>query len=43
MKLAWLCYPYEDNQEVEIAFEQPPKWKYSKVVHIVYAEIQDAT
>jgi hypothetical protein len=43
MKLAWLCYPYEDDQKVEIAFEQPSNWKYSKVVPIVYAEIKDAT
>jgi hypothetical protein len=44
MKLAWLCYThtYEPDdylQEIFIVFEEPPKWKYAKVVPIVYAEI----
>jgi len=39
MKLAWLCYTYDDEQEIIIVFEEPAKWKYSKVVPIVYAEI----
>ena len=42
MKLAWLCYTHtyeDDEQEIIIVFEEPAKWKYSKVVPIVYAEI----
>jgi len=42
MKLAWLCYvkTYDlEDQEIVIVFEEPSKWRYSKVVPIVYAEI----
>jgi hypothetical protein len=41
MKLAWLCYTDdEEYPEVEILFQEPEDWKYSRVVPIVYAEIQ---
>jgi hypothetical protein len=41
MKLAWLCYTYEDGEtHVEILFVEPFAYHYHKVVSIVYAEIQ---
>jgi hypothetical protein len=39
MKLAWLCYQDEDN-EVFIKFEEPESWYYSRIVQIVYTEVQ---
>jgi hypothetical protein len=53
MKLAWLCYErYDEYSEEEqrdygvsagvtIVFSEPSRWQYSKVVPIVYAEIED--
>jgi len=41
MKLAWICYnDDQDYPEVKIVFEKPESWQYSKIVPIVYAEIQ---
>jgi hypothetical protein len=43
MKLAWLCYYYDTENEpdglVKIVFEEPITYHYRKVVPIVYAEI----
>lgn len=40
MKLAWLCYYYEDdNDTVEIVFTEPERYRWHKIVPIVYAEI----
>ena len=45
MKLAWLCYDYEDRcypynyKDPVILFEEPLQYLYDKVVPIVYAEI----
>ena len=45
MKLAWLCYNVVENSgcdlyhEPTIVFQEPPYWKYHKVVPIVYMEI----
>lgn len=43
MKLAWICYTHrvydDDEQEIIILLKKPEKWKYSKIVPIVYAEI----
>ena len=40
MKLAWICYDdYEEYPTVEIKFEEPNHYMYSRVVPIVYAEI----
>ena len=46
MKLAWLCYPYHDNdsfdpRDVQIKFQEPQKWEYAKIVPIVYLEIKE--
>ena len=42
MKLAWLCYTDDpDYLEVLVKFERPDCWRYSKVVQIVYAEIEE--
>ena len=40
MRLAWICYD-EDRivPQVFVVFEEPERWRYSKVVPIVYAEI----
>lgn len=40
MKLAWICYVDDPEfPEVEIRFEEPERWRYCRVVPIVYAEI----
>ena len=45
MKLAWLCYDYEDRcypynyKDPVILFYEPDRYRYDKVVPIVYAEI----
>ena len=45
MKLAWLCYDYEDRchpytyKDPVILFQEPLQYLYDKVVPIVYAEI----
>ena len=40
MKLAWICYEYEDGDEmVNIVFTEPNPYHWHKVVPIVYAEI----
>jgi hypothetical protein len=43
MKLAWLCWPsngwYANEDGPIILFEEPEKYKYDKVVPIVYMEI----
>ena len=52
MKLAWLCYSFtleEDEEEYKeqlsnlpkFLTEEPESWRYSKVVPIVYAEIEE--
>lgn len=52
MKLAWLCYEYDDDVDdretgtynpdrVIIVFEEPSKYKYASVKRIVYAEIEN--
>jgi len=38
MKLAWLCYEYENSLPV-IWFTDPTGMGYEKVVQIVYSEI----
>lgn len=40
MKLAWICY--DDDAifpQVIIVFSEPERWRYNRVVPIVYAEI----
>ena len=44
MKLAWLCYNVIENSGGEwgppvIVFIEPDRYKYHKIVPIVYAEI----
>ena len=44
MKLAWLCYLHwydkdEDHMPV-ILFEEPERWKYQKIIPIVYAILE---
>lgn len=44
MKLAWICYAFEFDDEEELApiivFEEPiSTFRYRKIVQIVYAEI----
>lgn len=47
MKEAWLCYEVDENfvsgydsNRAIIFFEEPTsKWKYAKIVRIVYTEI----
>jgi hypothetical protein len=46
MKLAWICYEYDDDfpdgydsTRAIIIFDEPSKWKYAKIIQIVYAEI----
>jgi hypothetical protein len=42
MKLAWICYPEYDDEDVVIKFEQPESWRhYRRVVQIVYSEIDE--
>ena len=42
MKLAWLCYTFEDGREIiDIEFSEPHTYRYHKVVPIVYAEIKE--
>ncbi len=47
MKLAWLCYDYEDRsypytyKVPVILFEEPLRYLYDKVVPIVYAVIEE--
>jgi len=50
MKLAWLCYDYDEwlktsthNDEVavpEIRFEEPSRYQFHKIVPIVYAVLE---
>lgn len=41
MKLAWICWINDpDYPEVTIVFEEPEAWQFSKVMPIVYAEIE---
>jgi hypothetical protein len=41
MKLAWICYDDDPEfPEVKIVFEEPDSYRWSRVVPIVYAEIQ---
>ena len=42
MKLAWICY--DDNEidpQMFVVFTEPERWRYSRVVPIVYAEIEE--
>ncbi len=44
MRLAWLCYRFEaedeeDLEEPVIKFVEPERWLYAKVIPIVFAEI----
>jgi hypothetical protein len=40
MKLAWICYEYDNGDEmVNIVFIEPDRYRWHKVVPIVYAEI----
>jgi hypothetical protein len=41
MKLAWICYPEYDDEDVVIKFEQPLSRHYRRVVQIVYSEIDE--
>ena len=47
MKLAWLCYDYEDRNypytynDPVILFQEPLRYLYDKVVPIVYAVIEE--
>ena len=47
MKLAWLCYMYQDGSSNKdygtpvILFYEPERYRYDKVVPIVYAEIEE--
>ena len=39
MKLAWLCY--REDEAVIIEFVQPERWRFDRIVQIVYAEIEE--
>jgi hypothetical protein len=45
MKLAWLCYEYDFDlsastyKDPVILFHEPERYRYDKVIPIVYAEI----
>jgi hypothetical protein len=48
MKIAWICYKHANDDyydgeynplDAVIEFEEPPEWRYAKVVKIVYSEI----
>ena len=42
MKLAWICYDDdEDYPQVFIKFTEPESYMYSRIVPIVYAEIEE--
>ena len=42
MKLAWLCYLHDEEDDIlpVIRFVEPERWIYSKVVPIVYAVLE---
>jgi hypothetical protein len=46
MKLAWLCYNHQlededdDEQEPVIRFTEPSRYRYARVVMIVYATVE---
>ena len=41
MKLAWICYDNDpEYPEVKIVFIKPDDWRYSRVVPIVYAVVE---
>lgn len=43
MKLAWLCYLYDEEDDIlgpEIRFVEPERWRYRKVVPIVYSILE---
>jgi hypothetical protein len=42
MYMAWLCYPSlqmgdDLDQEPEIKFEEPERWRYSKIIPIQFS------
>lgn len=39
MKLAWICYDDAIYPQVIIVFCDPERWRYNRIVPIVYAEI----
>lgn len=40
MRLAWICYDDDSIYPIAtIVFVEPERWRYSRVVPIVYAEI----
>jgi len=48
MNKAWICYtiPYFGDDEDEqmdpvIVFEEPPDWKYNKVIPIAFSVLKD--
>lgn len=47
MKLAWICYEYDDYDGVMsepiILFSEPERYRYHTVIAIVYAELEKKT
>ena len=49
MYKAYLCFPYIDDEddgdytEASIVFEEPPEYKYQKVVPISFSVLQEWT
>lgn len=41
MKLAWICYHFDEVREPHIVFVEPNRYEYARVVPIVYVEIVD--
>lgn len=48
MNKAWICYPTsysDDNEDWDldpvIVFEEPPAWKYNKVIPIAFSVLKD--
>lgn len=46
MKLAWICYPYGDDDdddpvEPTLLFTEPPRYLYGRIIPIVYAELKE--
>ena len=39
VKLAWLCWD-EDDVHPTIWFTEPESWRFSKIVQIVYFEVE---
>lgn len=44
MNKAWICYPMvydQDDLSPVIEFEEPPDWKYDKVIPIAFSVLKE--